>query len=71
MLRSKLLVFDGNDSQDCINREIAKYEEDGWEVAEHRLAMAHGGVTLKVRITVLFQKRIETEDEKLCEIVVH
>lgn len=71
MLRSKLLVFDGNNSQECINREITKYEEDGWEVAEHRLAMAYREVTLKVRITVLLQKRIETEDEKLCEIVTH
>lgn len=51
MKKSKIRIFKGY-SDSALDREIRKWEDEGWEVAEHRLAFQDN---VKC-VTVLFQK---------------
>ena len=53
MKKSKIRVFKGY-SEGALDREIRKWEDEGWEVAEHRLIYCDN-----VRcVSILFQKDI-------------
>jgi hypothetical protein len=56
MKRSKILLFDEDNVVDDINSEIAKHENNGWEVVDHRVSVAKSDHFSKVIITVLLQR---------------
>ena len=65
MIYSKFLIFDEDDSEKFINERICEFENEGWEVAEHRLATCHSGISERVKITVLMQKCVEAKPNRV------
>lgn len=58
MKKSKILLFDEDDTEDRINEWIRTEEENGWEVKEHRVAVAKSNSFSKVVITFLMQQEV-------------
>ena len=58
MKKSKILLFDEDDTEDRINKWIRTEEENGWEVKEHRVAVARSNNFSKVVITFLMQMEV-------------
>ena len=56
MKKSKVLLFNEDDTEDRINNRIRREEENGWEVKEHRVAAAKSNSFSKVVITFLMQR---------------
>ena len=51
---SKIRIFKGYSSS-ALDREIQKWEDDGWEVIEHKLDVTSYD-TFRYTVSVLFQK---------------
>lgn len=58
MKKSKVLLFNENDTEDKINKLIRTEEEKGWEVKEHRVAVAKSNSFSRVVITFLMQQEV-------------
>ena len=58
MKKSKVLLFNEDDTEDKINKQIRAEEEKGWEVKEHRVAMAKSDFSSRVVITFLMQQEV-------------
>ena len=56
MKKSKVLLFDEDATEDRINKRIRIEEENGWEVKEHRVAVAKSNAFSRVVITFLMQQ---------------
>ena len=58
MKKSKVLLFDEDATEDRINKRIRTEEENGWEVKEHRVAVAKSNAFSRVVITFLMQQEV-------------
>ena len=58
MKKSKVLLFDEDATEDRINKRIRIEEENGWEVKEHRVAVAKSNAFSIVAITFLMQREV-------------
>ena len=58
MKKSKVLLFDEDATEDRINKWIRTEEENGWEVKEHRVAVAKSNAFSRVVITFLMQQEV-------------
>ena len=58
MKKSKVLLFNGDDTEDRINKRIRAAEKNGWEVKEHRVAVAKSNGISRVVITFLMQQEV-------------
>lgn len=58
MKKSKVLLFNEVYTEDRINEQIRTEEEKGWEVKEHRVAVAQSGRFTRVVITFLMQQEV-------------
>jgi hypothetical protein len=56
--KSKVLLFDEDATEDRINKRIRIEEENGWEVKEHRVAVAKSNSFSRVVITFLMQQEV-------------
>ena len=58
MKKSKVLLFNEDDTEDRINKRIRTEEEKGWEEKEHRVAVAKSNAFSRVVITFLMQREV-------------
>ena len=58
MKKSKVLLFNENDTEDRINKRISTEEENGWEVKEHGVSIAKSNGFSRVIITLLMQREV-------------
>ena len=58
MKKSKVLLFNEEHTEDRINTRIKAEEENGWEVKEHRVAVAKSNGFSRVIITFLMQQEV-------------
>lgn len=58
MKRSKVLLFNEDDTEDRINERIRAEEEKGWEVKEHGVAVDRSNGFSIVVITFLMQQEV-------------
>lgn len=56
MKKSKILLFNEDDTEDRINNRIRIEEENGWEVKEHGVAVDRSNGFSRVVITFLMQR---------------